>query len=379
MNRSLVIASHVALIEGKEYDGIGNVLRSVVPSLTKDFIYLRNSIDGKLPSEIHYYNGETIKRVEKLKVWSGFGPLRYASEYWRTVNYFKSENKSIDVYVGIDPLNSFSAIRLKKIGIVKKVIFYTADYSPKRFSNPLLNYIYHAIDRHCVKNADEVWSVSSRICDVRRKMNLAEEKNIFIPNVPPTEFDNFKKNKHDRYRLVTTGIIDKQLDFEGLIKAVSKLRGEFPMLNLTIIGNGPEEDTLRRLTKRLKVKDRVIITGRLPFKEALEIQSKSGIGLALYTGLWGFNFYGDSTKCREYFNFGLPIISTDSHSTVEEILESKSGEIVELKCSAYIKAIRKIINNYDAYSKASSIQGKRYRGVHAKHLRRLLRIGVDKK
>lgn len=36
--------------------------------------------------------------------------------------------------------------------------------------------MYHAIDLYCVRHADEVWSVSTRICEVRRKIGLAEEK-----------------------------------------------------------------------------------------------------------------------------------------------------------------------------------------------------------
>ena len=49
-------------------------------------------------------------------------------------------------------------------------ILYTPHYSPKRFSNNIVNKIYHFIDKICVLNSDEVWNVSSRIHDVRKNM-----------------------------------------------------------------------------------------------------------------------------------------------------------------------------------------------------------------
>lgn len=368
----VVFASHVALVEGKEYDGIGNTLKATLGSTVDEYIFVRNSIDGRLPSEVQIYTGGSLRASEDLGVISKFGPIRYVSEYIKTVRYFKTRRKVVDVYIGVDPLNALSAIRLRNKGVVSKAVFYTADYSPKRFANPILNFMYHAIDLYCVRHADEVWSVSTRICEVRRKIGLAEEKNVFIPNVPPVEYDSYKHNARDKFKLITTGILDKQLDFDGAIKAISILRDEFPNLTMTIIGNGPEETRLRELASHEGVAGRIEFTGRLPLEQALELQSKAGIGLALYTGVWGFNYYGDSTKCREYFNFSLPVISTDTHSTVEDIRESGAGEIVDLDYEQYVAAIRKIIGSYDSYSLASGRVGEMYSGVHRREVERLL-------
>lgn len=372
MMSKIVFASHVALINGKEYDGIGNVLKTTLNSLIDNYVFVRNSIDGKLPSEVQYFESGKIANVYNLRVASWLGPLRYASEYYKTVKYFSRHSEAIDAYVAIDPLNALSAIRLKNKGKVKKVIFYTADYSPKRFGNMLLNYIYHAIDKYCVKRADEVWSVSTRICEVRRDMGLSEERNIFIPNVPPVEYDKYRNNKHNKYELITTGIIDDQLDFEGTIKALPELLKEYPALRFTIVGNGPAEERLKQLATDLGIEERVEFTGRLPLDQALERQSTAGIGLALYTGVWGFNYYGDSTKCREYFNFGLPVISTDTHSTVDELREYQAGVVVSKSTEDYIASVRDVLNNYDKYSLNASKLGKKYSGIHRRLLNELI-------
>jgi glycosyltransferase involved in cell wall biosynthesis len=369
--KRIAVASHIALIDGKQYDSIGNSLIKTLSSICSDFVFVRHSIDGLLRSEIHEYGSSKVTKVVKLRVFSRISPLRYFSEVFSTVSYFLYREK-VDIYVGIDPLNGLAGVLLKKLKRVDKAIFFTSDYSDNRFTSRLMSKIYHMIDSYCVKNADEVWSVSSRIVEIRKNMGLADGKNIFVPNVPPVEFNGLRKNIHNKYSLITYGIIDKQLDFEGSIRAVGCLSKKYPKISLTIVGNGPAEERLKKLSKDLNISNRVYFAGRQPFERTLELASQSGIGLALYTGVWGFNKYGDSTKCREYFNFGLPVISTDTHSTVGEIKESGAGIITDLSVDEYVKAIEKIIDNYDSYSKKSLELGKKYEGIHKKEFLRIL-------
>lgn len=365
--KKIVIASHVTLIHDKEYDGIGNSLKATLDEMGLTYTFLRNSIDGLLASQVQSYSNGRLGKTVPLNIPQSPSVLRYIGEIWQTVRYF-SRLSPIDLYVGIDPLNALSGIILKKRGKVKKAVFYTADYSPQRFSVGILNWVYHRIDAYCVKYADEVWSVSTKIVEVRRNMGLTESKNIFLPNVPPTAYDKYRDNPHDIYELVTTGILDKQLDFEGTLRAVAALSGEFPKLHLTIIGNGPEEENIKKLADELGISSRVELTGRLPLKAALYRQSRAGIGLALYTGVWGFNQYGDSTKCREYFHFGLPVISTDTHATVQDIEEYQAGIIVDLAVDQYVDAIRNTLRHYSMYEASARRLGQKYAGEHKKRI-----------
>jgi glycosyltransferase involved in cell wall biosynthesis len=370
--KKIAIASHVTLIDGKQYDGVGNGLIKTLSSICKEFIFVRHSMDGLLESEVQYYSSTRIVNAVKLGVCRRISPIRYISEVIKTVYYFSYREK-VDVYVGVDPLNSLAGILLKKFKKIDKAIFLTSDYSENRLNSKLMSKAYHLIDSYCVKHADEVWSVSSRIVEIRENMGLAKEKNIFVPNVPPVEYNVFRSNKHDKYNLITYGIIDKQLDFEGALRAVARLVGKYPKISLTIVGNGPEENHLKVLSKDLGISDRVHFNGKQPLGKTLELASKSGIGLALYTGVWGFNQFGDSTKCREYFNYGLPVLSTETHSTVGDIKKSGAGIITEMSVDDYVVAIEDIIKNYDSYSKKSLMLGRKYEGIHRKELLRLLK------
>lgn len=371
--KRVAFASHVALIKGKEYDGIGNAIIETLSSIADDFTFIRHSMDGLMPSEVRTYHKSKISRIVNLRVVSKIGPLRYITEVVKTVYFFVRKDK-VDVYIGIDPLNALAGILLKKLHRVDTAIFYTADYSPSRFNSGLMNRIYHWIDVYCVRNADEVWSVSSKIVDIRRGMGLSDVKNVFLPNVPPVEFNHFRNNTHDKFNLIMYGIVDTQLDFEGAIRAVAQLKDDMPKISLTIVGNGPQEEYLKKVADDLSVADRIRFMGRRTLKETLELASRSGIGLALYTGEWGFNQYGDSTKCREYFNFGLPVISTDTHSTVGEIVANKAGIIVRKETDEYITAIQSAIARYDEMSLRSLSLGKKYEGIHQRALRRVLGV-----
>ena len=370
--KRIAISSHTALIGGKEYDGIGNVLIETMSSIPADFIFVRHSMDGKLSSVVRSYVNGMVKNEHKLLTFNRPAPLRYLTELTSTMWHFTIREK-VDSYIGIDPLNALAAVFLKKLHRIDYCIFFTPDYSPKRFNSKLLNNLYHIIDKYCVANADEVWSVSTRIQAVRREQGLEDRKNILVPNVPPEKYSYLKKNEKNIFRLITYGVIDKQLDFIGTLEAIKILEKELPKLEFVIIGNGPSEKLIKEKAAGLKLSSKVKLLGHKTLTNTLEEASKSGIGLSLYTGEWGFNQYGDSTKCREYAFFGLPIITTDTHSTVDEIRETGSGIIVKKDPVEYAKAIVNIINDYTTYSKNSTSLGKKYSGTHYELLRKILR------
>ena len=80
----------------------------------------------------------------------------------------------MDLFVGIDNLNALAGIFLRKLGAVRRVAYYVIDYTPRRFANPLLNRLYHWIDRTCVRHADVIWNLSSRMHKVRARQGLED-------------------------------------------------------------------------------------------------------------------------------------------------------------------------------------------------------------
>lgn len=371
----IITTSHATLIRGKIYEAPANTIVEILRRNKERFIFIRHSIDGMLPSIIYSYKNREIVSSKKIFILSKFSFLRYITEIISTFFYFlnKKYNEEI-IYIGMDPLNAFTGLLLKKAGKFKKVIFYAADYSPRRFQNKILNGIYHGLDQYCVKRSDQIWNISYRIWQVREQMGIIGDRNIFVPNTPSDEYKKFLYNKKQLYCLVTLGIIDKQLDFINIFEALEDLKNIYPKILFKIIGNGPKEKEYKQYIKDNGLEKNVEFLGYLSHDRALEEISTSSIGLALYNGTWGFNYYGDSMKCREYFCFGVPVITTDTHSTVEEIKKYQAGIVCRMNKDEYKKAIEELIQKYEFYSNNAYQLAKKYQNIHKKLISSLLII-----
>jgi len=240
-----------------------------------------------------------------------------------------------------------------------------------------MNCIYQFLDRHCSLKSDEVWNVSTRIVNMRLANGIDKRKVFFIPNVPSQEYRNFSNNKKEKFHFISLGLLSGQLDYEGLFLALKELVIDYPEILLKIVGTGDYENKYKTLVKDLHLEKNVVFTGLLNHEDALKEISLSGVGLALYNGSWDFNYYGDSMKCREYLFYGLPVLTTDTHSTVEEIRDYQAGIIVKLDPKEYVSGLKEILINYDFYSTNSFELGRKYDNVRRDNLLRLLSLRRD--
>jgi glycosyltransferase involved in cell wall biosynthesis len=361
----IILTCHASLVDGKIYEAPAGNFIEILKNKKCDFLFIRHSMDGKLSSVVYFYEKGLLIREKKLLVFSKISVLRYITEIIATTLFFLNlKSKENNIFIGIDPLGVFPGIILKKIGKVKRVIFYTPDYSPQRFASYCLNAVYHYIDRFCVKNSCYIWNVSTRIRDIRKQMGVSNDRNIFVPNIPSDEYKKFINNKKTKHTLITLGKVSDQMDFIGIFEAIKKMQSKFPNIIFKIIGNGQKEEYYKKYVRENRLESNVIFLGHLNHLEALSEISRSGIGLALYNGNWGFNYFGDSMKCREYFSFGLPVITTNTHSTVEEIMQSDAGIVCQMSVNEYIEAIKKILDNYEKYSENSQSLSEKYNNLH---------------
>jgi glycosyltransferase involved in cell wall biosynthesis len=296
----IIVASHANIVNGKIHEVPVNTIIEILQNRKEEFIFIRHSMNGDFQSTAYFYKNGQVIANKKIPVILKISILRYITEILFTFSFVYLKRYDSDLcFIGIDPLNALVGCFLKKTKKVKKAIFYTVDFSPKRFANRFLNYCYHTIDKYCVKHSDQVWSVSSRIYEVRKKMGLSNEKNIFLPNVPSSEYEKFVSNNRSPWTLITLGTLSDQIDYVGLFEAVKLLKDEVPSVRLKVIGGGPKEAEYKDYVTSNGLKDYIKFFGQLDHERALEEISTSGIGVALYNGKWNFNYYGDSMKSRE--------------------------------------------------------------------------------
>jgi len=301
-------------------------------------------------SLLEYFNGS---KVTVKKFGSGNKISLFTKSFQEFVyTYFLTKGYRYNLTIAIDPLNALAALFLKLLGRTKKVIFYTVDYADQRFVNPLLNFIYHAIDRFCIYFCDEVWNVSSRIYKKRKKQGVPINKNCLVPNAPSfKDSKQFPPSRVDRFNLMmVTGITHLKV-FSPVLAAVKALNKKYPKITLTLMGTGPYESSLKQKVKVIGLKNRVIFLGQLEHRQLMATLPKGGVGLALYTNDFPWTYYGDSMKAREYLASGLPVLITNVVSTAEDIKKSNAGLIIKSSEEYIHSALEAIFKDEDYWLK----------------------------
>lgn len=262
-------------------------------------------------------------------------------------------NGKFELFIGVDNLNAMAGIILKKLGIAKKVVYYTIDYFPTRFNNKLLNSIYHFIDRFCVANADETWNISSVMVSAREKhANMSRKtynRQYSVPNgiwydkAPRKTFAKINKKK-----IIFVGHLLSHMGVDLGIRAMPEIISKIPDIEFEIIGGGEEEESLKKLSEELGVSKNIKFWGWIRDRQKLEeIMSDGAVGLATFNTeiLDDKVKNADPGKIKDYMLLGMPVIATDAISTAEEIRKKRCGFIVKYNASDLAQAVIKLLNN----------------------------------
>lgn len=130
------------------------------------------------------------------------------------------------------------------------------------------------------------------------------------------------KSAREDFHLIHVGRLVKWKRVDLLIEAVNKLKESFPQIKLTIVGNGPEMDSLKDLAEKLEVHARIEFTGAI--YDTVEL-SKRFLAAKVYVlaGMGGLSI-------NEAMCYSLPIVSSICDGTEEHLVfENRNGKIFE--------------------------------------------------
>lgn len=320
-----------------------------IPTHTKDRSFAEVSRGNNINIEVAY---KTLLRFQNLLLTALF-------EFILNLFWSLKTKTRYDLFIGVDNFNALQGLILKKLGIVKKVVYYTIDYFPMRFENKFLNFIYHSIDKFCVKFADETWNVSPVMKKAREKFNGMFDKTYQRQHVVPIGIWYDKTPKKDfsqinKYKLIFTGHLLSHMGIDLAIRSLSQLKNKFPKIKLEIIGAGPEEQRLKRLAHKLGVSNSIIFHGWVQNRKQLEQLIATGaIGLATFnTEILDEKVKNaDPGKIKDYMALGLPVIATNAISTYKELAKAKCAIIIPYKKEEFIKAVTTLLQDKELLKK----------------------------
>lgn len=310
---------------------------------------LKNDITKSYKERVD--RGKVIKN-EVFPIRTPFNLLNYFIESVLTFLWVISERKHFHVYFGVDPLNACIGIVLKKIGKVRKVVYYTIDYVPVRFQNSLLNNLYHLLDRWCLTHADQTWNVSPRIAEGRESIRGLKlhiyNKQVVVPiGVWMDKVKRLPFEKIHKQQLLFIGNLLEKQGVQIVIDAIPHIIKQIPGFHFLIVGGGEYENSLRSQVRNLKLEKYVTFTGWIKNRAQIDsIMADSALAIAMYDkNTDNFTYYADPTKLKDYMSAGLPILLTDVPYNAKEIEQSGCGKIIEYNARTVARTIIQLLKN----------------------------------
>lgn len=325
--------------------------------------YLMNEKVGELLFIAHplYAEGSDLSYQELIKagqcISKKTSPLRtkvsvlnYFLEAWLTTWWVLRQKGKFDVFFGADCLNAMVGLWLRWLGKTKKVVFYTIDFSPERFSQPLLNKIYHQIEKFCVRHADEVWDVSPRVAEGRKQFLGLEYAakcrvvpiGIWFDKVKRRPFSDIKK-----HQLLFLGHLLEKQGAQLVLAAMPEIIKEIPDFHFLIIGGGPYEEELKKIASDLHLESRITFTGWVKEREKLDVLvPESACAIAPYDpSKAGYTYYADPTKIKDYLSAGLPVILTEVAHNARELEKEGCGLVIGYNQEDIAKAVIQMLKD----------------------------------
>lgn len=345
-DKSFIIVSHT-LVEGSS-QGLYKFLQDKV----KRVVFLGHPLNyaDKVNSFYEeYFRGHKSRRREFLALRLP-EKLSYIKDFFMTFFAFLFIRKCFDIFVGVDALNAFAGFLLKKLGIVKKVVFYTIDYFPHRFNNKFLDLLYHKVDSYCANHSDFVWNVSSKIHKARKNKGVKKEPIVVPVGVEVRNVKRLPFNKIDPNTFVYVGGLEEYYGVQLMIEAMPDILKINPKARFIIIGPPSSvgyDEYLRRKVDELEVSNHVEFLGLISDQKKLEsIINKCAFGVALYLpdekNDW--KKYADVTKPKTYLSFGLPVLMTESLSISSEIRKKGAGMVIKPEKIQIINTVKYLFN-----------------------------------
>jgi len=203
---------------------------------------------------------------------------------------------------------------------------------------PFYNKRFYWLDKLVFKNlSKKIWRKAKAV--IVNSQGLKELANTSIPDQKidiihnGVDIEEFrpaeKKEKHEKIQLVSTGRLIKRKGYDYLIKAINGL----DQYELTLIGNGPEKETLAELARESSVN--VNFIGGIGHQEIPKYLQKADIFI-----LPSLN-EGMSNSILEAMACGLSIITTDTGGSDE--LVGDNGFIAQ---KASTLSLREILKKY---------------------------------
>lgn len=323
--------------------GAASALRDYLIPRCERFVFIGHPLFvGSATSYCEIYSKG--KAFKKISARGARGPARFLSELYRTVRWASFRGEPFDAYIAADSLLALAGLYLRMRGRVRCVVLYSVDFVPRRFRNPIMNWIYHTIDAFSVHNVDVAWSVSEQIVSARLERDGTKPRGLQMVVPHGANFERVSRvplDRADANRIIFLGHLLEKQGLQIVIEALPKIRAQAPKATLTVIGDGPYAAELKELSRRLNLDEVIEFTGVIEDHNLVESRlAACAVAVAPYKpDPLSFTRFADPGKIRAYLACGLPVVLTDVAPIATLVQRRGAGRIIEYDADAAAVAI----------------------------------------
>ena len=198
---------------------------------------------------------------------------------------------------------------------------------------------------NCYNYASRIIATSDALKNsIQSGFDISDEKIVLIPNPADVQSFSLKIEKIEGpFTFIAIALLRQEKRLDILINAFAILIEKMPDAVLTIVGDGPEKDNLKLLSKKLDISKRVNFTG-YQRKPAVAEMLRHHHVLVLSSEVETFG-----VALVEAMTAGLPVIATRCGGP-ESIISPETGVLVKPNDPVKLaKAMRKMIDCYSTY------------------------------
>ncbi|HEX9706187.1 MAG TPA: glycosyltransferase [Steroidobacteraceae bacterium] len=188
--------------------------------------------------------------------------------------------------------------------------------------------------RRILRAADVVITQNEKMAAALRATEpaIADLRVVKQPGAHPGRVPGLRQERPPAFAgkrvVMSCGTLSERKGQEYLVRAVGRIKGDFPDLACRIIGEGPERPKLEALIRELGLTGIVELCGKRPHAEVLGEMSWCDV-FALAS--WG---EADGTVYGEAMQFGKPVIACADEGIAEVVRDGEHGRLVPARDDA---------------------------------------------
>ncbi len=283
-------------------------------------------------------------------------PIFKVRDFLSVIDWSFRDKTTFDYCICLESINTIAAIFLRKIGRVKKVVYYVSDYSPNRYPGKIFNNIYLFLDRFCAMHADYIWDVSKAMQPARISVGLNSKKSAPVIHVPNGLYpDQIKANpisKIENHSMVYMGTLGQENGPDIAILSLELVMKKFPDAKLNIIGGTAQDfEWLKKIVQKKGLEKSVNVHGFVEKSSDMsDLIRNCTVGLAPYRDIPGsLRYYADAGKIRVYAAAGISIVCSQVPPLGVEVAEKGAALRVHDDPKSFADAVINIFSDKKLY------------------------------